>query len=160
MSAANALHRAGRMEDAEFDNLIICGRIFAALNEARRARDAEDVCLNTHTPEALAATWAGLRAPVLKQLHEAEAAVKILRGTADDAVERLAVVERRMRALEDVLRDLLVAVDDAEANAERSLIRGNPRCSDCTDGATPDRFNAGPCAYHKAQEVLAERRRP
>lgn len=56
----------------------------------------------------------------------------------------------RCAELEKALRGLLQEFDDMDEH--RPLHAG---CVQCTQGATPDRYNTGPCAYHIARAALA-----
>ncbi len=54
------------------------------------------------------------------------------------------------------LKGLVKAVDNLEseeAGAGRNLFI-SPGCVVCTDGATPDKWNTGPCAYHVARAAI------
>ena len=59
---------------------------------------------------------------------------------------------------DELLREARDALDNLLSNydAERAVIDAelDPGCSDCTMGATPDRFNNGPCALHSAETAL------
>ena len=52
-----------------------------------------------------------------------------------------------------VLRDLLAKYDP-----ERQCIdvEPDPGCLECTAGATPNRLNTGPCAYHRAEAAIRQ----
>ncbi|HET9864077.1 MAG TPA: hypothetical protein VFP37_11580 [Steroidobacteraceae bacterium] len=58
----------------------------------------------------------------------------------------------RIDALRAGLEKLVKEFDDLDEH--RPLHAG---CIQCTEGATPDRYRTGPCAYHAARALLEQR---
>jgi len=56
-------------------------------------------------------------------------------------------------ALRQAVRDLIKCMHDEESNAERDFFT-EPGCVICTHGVTPDRYNTGLCAVHRAEKLL------
>jgi hypothetical protein len=64
--------------------------------------------------------------------------------------EKIARLASAAPALVEALTKLIIEFDDMDEH--RPLHAG---CIQCTEGATPDRYNTGPCAYHAAKAVIA-----
>lgn len=61
----------------------------------------------------------------------------------------------RLRAERDRLREALDGLLDGYDPEEGCIdCRPDGGCIECTSGATPNRFNTGPCAYHRARAAL------
>lgn len=70
--------------------------------------------------------------------------------------ETIVAMQGNARELEAALRDLLKQMDDEESNREEGIF-AVPGCRVCTHGVTPDRWHTGPCARHRAEELLRKR---
>lgn len=69
------------------------------------------------------------------------------------SVERM--VEER-NALHSMVADLVKVIDDIRDNTEGCWPELDSGCIDCTQGATPNRSNTGPCVYHRARRLLRD----
>lgn len=65
--------------------------------------------------------------------------------------EAATMIERQ----HDVITRLVSMIDDVRDNTEGHWPQLDSGCIECTQGATPNRYNTGPCAYHDAVRLLA-----
>lgn len=55
-----------------------------------------------------------------------------------------------------MIGDLVAVIDTIRDNTEGCWPELDSGCIDCTQGATPDRSNTGPCVYHRARRMLRD----
>lgn len=65
------------------------------------------------------------------------------------------VVEER-NTLRVLVADLVAIIDEVRDDTDGRWPLPEPGCIDCTQGATPDRSNTGPCVYHRARRMLRD----
>jgi len=63
------------------------------------------------------------------------------------------MLEAERDGLATALRELLKQMSDEESNREEGVFV-DAGCRFCTLGVTPDRYHTGPCARHRAVELL------
>lgn len=64
--------------------------------------------------------------------------------------EAATMIERQ----HDIITRLVAMLDDVRDNSEGHYPPLDSGCIACTQGATPNRYNTGPCAYHAALRLL------
>lgn len=60
----------------------------------------------------------------------------------------------RINELETALNRMVHTFENTRDDSEGHYPALDGGCIQCTQGATPDRFNTGPCAYHNAKKLL------
>ena len=60
----------------------------------------------------------------------------------------------RIHELESALNRMVVAHENLSNDTEGTYPDLDSGCIECTQGATPDRYNTGLCAYHNAKKLL------
>lgn len=89
---------------------------------------------------------------------------------AQDVIDKSAQLDQRLQALSasidealiekaalrSVIAGLLKLIDDTRSNTEGAWPELDSGCIECTQGTTPDRYNTGPCAYHRGRRMLRD----
>lgn len=83
---------------------------------------------------------------------QAEANVIACQRVRELEAERDAA-QARVKVLEEALGNLLLKYDPENPGA---AFEPEPSCLECTSGATPNKYNTGLCAHHRAREALKE----
>ena len=60
----------------------------------------------------------------------------------------------RIHELESALNRMVLAHENLSSNTDGQYPEFDSGCIECTQGATPDRYNTGLCAYHNAKKLL------
>lgn len=60
----------------------------------------------------------------------------------------------QLHELETALNRMVLAHENLRSDTEGKYPPMDAGCIECTQGATPDKFNTGPCAYHNARRLL------
>lgn len=80
-------------------------------------------------------------------MNEARTAMKAATAAISEKDQRIDLLETALNRMVCVFENLR---DDTEGRYP-DLDSG---CIECTQGATPDRYNTGLCAYHSARKLL------
>lgn len=106
----------------------------------------------------------------LQTLSDSLASRRDLAEVAQAVYEKSAQLDQRLQALSasidealvekaalrSITASLLKVIDDTRANTDGKWPEPDSGCIECTQGATPDRFNTGPCAYHRGRQMLRD----
>lgn len=90
-------------------------------------------------------------------MHTQDLTAAIAQANANiaEAGPLMSEAARFIERQQDVIAALVTLIEDTRDNTDGQWPALDSGCIDCTRGATPDKHNTGPCAYHDAVRLLA-----
>ena len=56
----------------------------------------------------------------------------------------------------ELLQAVKLLLEDYDEESGAIDVRPEPSCQDCMAGSTPDKFNRGPCPYHRTLAAIRQ----
>jgi hypothetical protein len=97
------------------------------------------------------------QAELTRTLTEVLETGRLANDVMQQATTELDRRKARIDQLEYLLHRMVLAHEDTSGNTDGQWPSLDTGCIECTQGATPDKYNTGLCAYHASRKALGLR---